>query len=79
MGLLLFHADVILGYISAQEVDSKVAEMIYLLRKLKLELNLSEIQGKYTELAKIVTISISNWNFQLIGCFMLIGIKHYKL
>ena len=37
----------ILGYISAQVEDSKVGEMIYLLRKVKLELNLSEIQGKY--------------------------------
>ena len=44
MGLLLFDADVILGYISAQEVDSKVGEMIYLLYKVKLELNLSNEQ-----------------------------------
>ena len=33
-GLLLFHADVIRGYISAQEVDSKVGQLIYLLRRL---------------------------------------------
>ena len=46
----------ILEYISAQVEDPKVGEMIYLLRKVKLELNLSEIQGKYT---KIVKISIS--------------------
>ena len=29
IGLLLFHADVILGYISVQAVDSKVGQMIY--------------------------------------------------
>ena len=36
-GLLLFHADVILGYISAQEVDSKVGQLIYLLCRLTLK------------------------------------------
>ena len=39
----------ILGYISAQEVDSKVGQMIYPMRKVELELNVSEIQGKYTK------------------------------
>ena len=36
-----------LGYISVQVEDSKVGEMIYLMQKVKLKLNLSEIQGKY--------------------------------
>ena len=36
IGLLLFHADVILGYISAQVVDSKVGQMIYPLQKVNL-------------------------------------------
>ena len=45
-----------------QVEDSKVVEMIYVMWKVKLKLNLSEIQGKYMELAeivKIVKISIS--------------------
>ena len=46
----------ILGYISVQVEDSKVGEMIYVMPKVKLKLNLSEIQGKYTALAKIVKI-----------------------
>ena len=33
-----------LGYISVQVVDSKVGEMIYLMRKVKLELNLENEQ-----------------------------------
>ena len=33
--------------------------MIYLMLKVKLELNLSEIQGKYTKIVKIVKIRIS--------------------
>ena len=53
MGLLLFSCRcvklLIPGYISAQVEDSKVGEMIYLMRKVKLKLNLSEIQGKYTK------------------------------
>ena len=50
------------GYISVQEVDSKVRQMIYLMWKVKLGLNSSEIQGKYTKLANIVTI-VTDWLF----------------
>ena len=35
----------ILGYIYVKMEDSKVGEMIYLMRKVKLELNLSEYKG----------------------------------
>ena len=44
----------ILGYISLQVEDSKMGEIIYVVQKVKLQLNLLEIQGKYTKLAKIV-------------------------
>ena len=67
MGLLLFHADVILGYISVQEVDSEVGQTIYLLHKVKLELNLSNEQISIRNTREIHEIGKNSKN------------KHYKV